>query len=329
MMIVIGLLGLLLAIVLPTFGKASAISRRTVCQANLSHIGQAYNMRRSAEPTGERTSFKADNWASDLLPYLSYHPRALYCPDDAVPVDGMPDVKFWVHRGYYMEMTTAYPYWLEYAAGDVPGGVPGVWRLNDEVYQTIRPLMAERRNCVDLLPIYTPGQDPYLFWYVFEDQRIGDESWAGDDQDFEDLIVRVVRSRTGTITITLWKGATYHSFDLIGPGDEVIATNITGGGLWTFPGAPDISYGMNWRAEHIAKGQHKILALDYEREVCNVGAGAPLLGNGWGVDKAPRHLGKTNVLFAEGQVVTMDVDEIDPGIDSLDGQYWDPARPVR
>lgn len=332
LLIVLAVLGLLVAIMLPTFGKVVAMGRRASCQVNLAHIGQAYHMRRAAEPSGERTAFKANHWTADLLPYLGDHPDAMYCLEDEDPFDGLPDLKFWVHAGYHMEMSSAYPYWLEGSARQVAGGVPGVWKLNDEAYQSIGSSLRERVNAVDRLIQFTPGVDRRLYWYVFEDQRSGEGSQlAADDKDFEDLIVRVFETPTGSVVINCWKGATIHHFDLIGPdedGNEVtIASDIgSTAGPFSFPGAKKISYGMNWQAEHITGGLHKILALDYETEVCNVGNGAPAVTEGWDTERAPRHFDKANVLFSDGQVVAMDVDEIDPDLDANDGLYWDPTR---
>ena len=321
------LLGLLLAIVLPTFGRAMAISRRTACQTNLTHLGQAYNMRRSSEPSGERTTFKADHWARDLQPYLGYHPRALYCLEDEEATQGLPNVKIWCpKRGYYLEMFSAYPWWLESPASEIVGGTPGAWKVNDEVYTAIKPFIRERVSLVDRLPKFTPGRNPKIYWFLFEDQRTGDELWAGDDKDFEDLIIKVIETRGNSVDLTTYVGVTFHTFDLVGPDDTVLVNVSSGAGPFHFEGTSNISYGMNWRAEHIAKGQYKILALDYEVEVCYVGAGAPEVGQSWADERAPRHFDKANVLFADGEVVTMNVDEIDPDLDRYDAQYWDPKR---
>ena len=329
LLIVMGVLGLLLAIVLPTFGRVMTISRRLACQANLSHIGKAYNARRSDEPTLNRTVFKADHWARDLAPYLSYHPQAFYCLEDEETATGLPDVKIWCPaRGYYLEMFSAYPYWLESPARDIQGGTPGVWKLNDEDYQAIKPFIQERRGLVHLLPQFTPGINPRTYWFLFEDQRTGEDLWAGDDKDFEDLIIRVIETRNNSVELHCTRGVTFHTFDLVGP-DDTVFLNVGSGnnGPFHFDGTGNISYGMNWRAEFITGGAQKVLVLDYETEVCYVGGEAPpYAGQGWDEMQAPRHFGKSNVLFSGGEVRIMAPDEIDPDVDANDAQYWDPKR---
>lgn len=322
-------LGLLLAIVLPTFGHVLSMGRRAACQANLGHIGQAYNARRADEHAGNRTVFKADHWTRALAPYLGNHPRALWCPEDEDPFGGLPDVKIWCPaRSYYLEMFSAYPYWLESAARDIAGGTPGVWKLNDEAYTAIAPFIQERRNLVDLLPQYSPGMNPKIYWYLFEDQRSGEDLWAADDKDFEDLIIRVVEKANNSVELTCKRGVTFHTFDLVGPDDQVFEQVGSGNnGPFFFQGTGYISYGMNWRGEFITGGLRKVLVVDYETEVCNVGADAPpYIGQGWDEMKAPRHFNQVNVLFSGGEVRAMDPDTIDPDLDANDAQYWDPKR---
>ncbi len=258
---------------------------------------------------------------------MGYHPSAFLCPEDEKANVGLPDVKIWAaKRGYYLEMFSAYPWWLESNAWEIVGGTPGVWKMNDEVYNATKPFIRERQGLVDRLVKYTPGINPKVYWYLFEDQRTGDDLWAGDDKDFEDLIIKVVETRGNSVMLTTFKGVTFHTFDLIGP-DDTIFRNVGSGGPFFFEGVANVSYGMNWRAEHITSGLHKILVLDYEAEVCNVGAGAPLYPDqNWYIDRAPRHFNKANVLFGGGEVVMMSLDDINPNLDDYDAEYWDPKR---
>ena len=327
LLIVLALLGLLLAIVLPTFGRAWAISRRAMCQANLTHISQAYNIRRGEEAAAEMPRLMADHWARILLPYVDYHSMAYLCPEDEDPVSGLPDVKLHVvGRTYNFEMMSLYPYWLEYAARDVPGGTPATWKVNEETYYIVNP--SQGKNIVDILPQYTPGLDRRVYWFLFDDERGEDPLSLGGDRDLEDMRIRVFENRRNMLEITCKRGYTIYHYEMLGPDGEIYTSIGEGNnGPFFFQGADKISYGMNWQAEHITKGQDKILMLDYETEVCNVGDDAPLApGESWDLMKAPRHFDKCNVLFASGQIRSMSPDEIDPDFSATYDHYWNPTK---
>ena len=85
------------------------------------------------------------------------------------------------------------------------------------------------------------------------------------------------------------------------------------------------SYGMSLYARAIPPGLRKVLVLDYRDQVVDVGPNAQI-GVGWDNLRAPRHLGKSNVLFADGSVEAIEPDTIDPDLDANDAMYWDPAR---
>jgi len=206
--------------------------------------------------------------------------------------------------------------------------VPGLWKLNQQEYDALRAqgLPREGHNISDILPRYVPGDNPREYWFIMEDLR-SDEVWATGDRDYDDLIIHVTQGATGSVDLMCYRGYTIFTFDLIGP-DGTTYYDAGGAiqGPLHFEGVGSLSYGMSWRVERMASSTKKILVVDYEAEICYVGADAPQLGEGWAVEKAPRHLGEVNVLYGSGAVVTLDDDEIDPDIDANDARYWDPLR---
>jgi type II secretory pathway pseudopilin PulG len=116
-------ISLLLAILMPAFGRAVSIARRFQCAANLHNIGKAYTAYRSDEQTVQKAPVNPISWALPLLPYLGNNPAALICPEDEDPAGvGLPNVRVRVIYGgmrlYDVDYFTAYPYWLEGSAAD-------------------------------------------------------------------------------------------------------------------------------------------------------------------------------------------------------------------
>ena len=73
-------------------------------------------------------------------------------------------------------------------------------------------------NNTDVLPIYTPGPDPNVYWYVLVTARYGEDLHAGGDLDYDDIVVRVTENRAARRIemepIRIWEGQVYN---LIGP----------------------------------------------------------------------------------------------------------------
>lgn len=329
MLVVVLVIGLLVSIAMPTYQFARTRAKTVICQTRLRHLSDAYHGRRNERVMTNRLEFEPRTWAREVKPLLVDNLKAFVCPEDEDPAQGLPDIKIaakpYGKFAYYLDVVTAYPYWNEYTGAECPGGGAGIWKLSEDQYNAIRPSIHEGVNLTPYLPRYDPGPNPDLYYYLFEDQRKGDDMFATGDKDYEDIILRVEESKSGDIEVWVTKGYTIFDFDLVGPDGELYAdVSGTNYGPLAFDGVGELSYGMNWRADiRMSDAGRKILLTDYEVESCMVGGQEG--GGEWDEDHAPRHRGMLNVVFASGSVELMDPAEIDPGDPVLDAIYWDPA----
>jgi prepilin-type N-terminal cleavage/methylation domain-containing protein len=321
---VVAVIGLLLAIMAPATARGFAMARSLKCKANLRHIGQAVEARRNEVYTSGRDVMEADGWLDATKEILGKNQDALLCSEATTAEMSYPDIKVAVRRPnafyYYMDTFTAYPYWEEMSGAEMPFA-PGIWKLNMEEYAKLNP--QEGVYAVPRLPRYTPGKNPKEYIFVFEDQRSGSGDVGYGDLDYDDVGLRVVEDPAkGELTIRTTKGATWFSFDLIGPRKGEIYSDIqNNGGPFPF-NLMYTSYGMNWQVDKFQTKEDKILILDYGKEVVEV-AGERYMDD-WTEEVRPRHLGKVNVLMGNMSVISMDPDEIDPGVMENEEKYWTP-----
>jgi len=100
------------------------------------------------------------------------------------------------------------------------------------------------------------------------------------------------------------------------------------GASGSYPATNDkADYGMNAMSDRLHQDTTIILALDYQRVIARV-VGADATGI-WEDEKAPRHMGVSNVLFIDGHVEPMNPSAIDPTVPELHDQYWRPMREPR
>ncbi len=332
MLIVLAVMGVLVSMIVPTAIRIPALARRAHCSANLRHLGQAYaaycaNVLTATPDLGPYA------WSTTLKPYLGDNSQALYCPEDEYPHHGMPDMRLDVsyfglgsdHMPNSRALFGRFPYWEEGPSGH-PG--PGIWKLNDEDYQTFTT-NPDGADATDLLPRYTPGKNPKSYYLVIEEGLQGEE--ASSDYDYDDLIIHVTELDDNRFSMTFekqWYFANYALFDANGDqiGDSSAQSlGVPGNsGPFEFPFTGKLSYGFNWRVTMMPRGVHKVLAVDYDTEAVHVG-GDSTSNDDW-ADAPARHLGRINVLFADGAVVSHTLDEIDPGEpgSANDLNYWDP-----
>ena len=110
----------------------------------------------------------------------------------------------------YIDLFTAYPYWLDGAAADVGGGA-GIWKVNEEDYANIvEPQLDEGLNAIGFLPQYTPGTDPNSYWLLIEDLRV---LRTGSDDDYEDLIIHVTE-HPDYFELWAYRGYSIYDFQL-------------------------------------------------------------------------------------------------------------------
>ena len=326
LLIVLAVVSLLMTVIVPSLTRAAAIARRTHCQANLKHLGEAFLAHRSAMALGTDDQFTiADQWPVHLFPYLDSNERALLCMEDYSPesafenfqimrqaIGGAPD--------WDLGLFTTEPVWEQYNMWELDENPPGIWRLNESQYESI--VLAESKYIVNDLPKYEPGKDPDVYYYLVEDLRYGDpngESWATGDRDYEDIVIRVEEHQSGKVTFDMEFGYTMYNFDLITQ-DET-HTSIKGASRhFEFDGVVRYSYGLNWHADTVLHGQRIVLGLDYDMDVVYVGT--DYTDEHWDQFKAPRHLGKCNVVYTSGEVMALAPEEIDPTDQARRIAHW-------
>ena len=332
LLIVLSILGMLLTIMAPATSRLMAMGRRAVCASNLKSIGSAISMRNNATRINQLTPLSATAWAHQLKDYLDDSKKVLYCQEDPEPELSLPDLqmKVWEapwtsgHEPWETDVFNFHPPLWNF--GDCEGDGPGIWKLNMDDYETIRQ-NPEHTYAPPFLKAYTPGSRPNQYVYVVEEGRKGGQ--AGSEQDYNDFYIFVTEYPDGRVELTcevIWTGMRYgfvtEEGDQIGDDTDVLGVNNMG--PFTFYGAR-VSYGVNWRLGDIQDGLDRIVAMDYEYDVCQVG-GDPGSADDWSKCAAARHLGRANVLFGAGDVHAMTTDEIDPGAPGSENdlKYWDP-----
>ena len=326
LLIVLAVLSLLLAIVVPSAQRAAAIARRAQCQANLRHLAEAFQAYRTDLTMGAAKQFTiADQWPRHLSPYLDNNARSLLCLEDRSPEGVFEEFQI-IRQPIYSQpawdlgLFTTTPVWEEYNMWELEENPPGIWRLNESQYNSIA--LAEGKYVVNDLPKYEPGKDPDVYYYLVEDLRYGDpngKSWATGDRDYEDIVIRVEETQSGKVIFDMQFGATMYNFDLITE-DETF-TSIKGANRhFEFDGLVKYSYGLNWHADTVPHGQRIVLGLDYDRDVIYVGTN--YTDEHWDQFKAPRHLGKCNVVYTSGEVMALTPEEIDPTVQAKRIAHW-------
>ena len=313
LLIVIAVLSMLIAICVPSGLRAAAMARRALCAANLRGIGQAYPIY-VTDHQNELEVLRDETWAALLLPYFNKNTAQYVCPDDIEPDWAWPHVTMrtdWL-GGRDEDVFEIYPYWLEGDHNDivVEGGKPKIWKVNDDVYQQMGSARQD-------MPQYTPGSNPKEYWYILED--------IGDD-DFYDFDLHVKEISPGIVEISGKHWANAHAtHHIIAPdGEEILVLDEVGPFEYA---VPPTSYGISSKACRIAPGTRKIIFLDYEEKFCFAldDAGPE---PGWDQLQAPRHLGRANVLFADGGVESMSTDEINPEeVTPATELLWSPLAP--
>ncbi len=335
LLVVMAVLGLLIAIALPAFARVVPIAQRVWCAGNLKNIVAGYTMRQEEQ---HRARMGPNMWAGSLLPYLGDNAGVLLCPSDTDPHRGYEDIKLDVmpkegagegHAQHVKDIFSTYPYWLE---GPCPDPGPGIWKLNEEAYATFIA-HGDQAYAPSLLHRYVPGNDPHVYWFVFEEG--GDDEAAGSDFDYDDFQMRVAELPDGRLEVTCIKQWYWVDWAFIMPDGTRIPDSSgasLGAGAYTgpfyFERTTALSYGMNWQGSMVKSGQRRIIFVDYKKEVCYVG-GASTIVDTWQLQIAPRHLGRVNIALADGSVRNVNPDEINPqglGGFEIDDEWWSPAK---
>lgn len=362
LLIVMSVLGLLVTLAIPSYVRSVELARRAVCQSNLRGLGSGYHACLIAEPArkGSFNPFETriygtemggeavdpsdllgtENWASILKSRLRVGPDLFDCPSaNAGDTFGaMPDIRLRIwgdswqdsHAEFEIYVTSTFPHW-DYGPASKLAKQPGIWKFG-ELPEGGLP---EYGDNVDLLPQYTPGPNPDVYYYVLDTGRWGDEYYAAGkaDLDYNDIVLKVTETgaqvSVQAFQLDSWAGYNYNlvcadTGEVYGDRETTIARDGNNG-PFVFSYVP-VSYGINSQANALAAGVDKVLILDYRSDICNVGEQVGL-DAGWNTLKAPRHLGECNAVLANGSVRSVAPGEIDPeASDENYRTYWSPSR---
>ena len=342
LLIVIVIIGLLMALLVPSLRGVWQRYNMTRCQTNLSHIYQAFRLRAADEAMDpNKVAYPVANWTSVLLPYMENDSSQLDCPEGA-DVEGISTpsrpitelVELSGNSGAYTTQLEPGPYMLKLSVTQY-NKATGMGLLgNDNAANNINTNYPEFNT-------YVPDGQPNIYWLCMEDH--------GGDQDFKDVMTRVTDNRDGTTTVECISGATGHTNQLK---DKITGDVIfgTGSNQWDFSTARTVvldvggltaaeaDYGMNeYAVDKVTTGKlihrgvgsagGKILVMDYLR----LEAKTTDLWTDLFFDPAQRdvplfarHFGQVNILFSDGSVHPERPEDINPFTPTVATKWWEP-----
>jgi len=275
LLIVIVILGLLVAMLVPSLRGVWQRYGMTRCQTNLAHIYQAFRLRAADEAMGVAQAYAVATWTTALLPYLENDAGQLVCPEalevqigDAAPSRPLTDLAEY-KNGARITILDAGPYMLKLSVTQYNKIVSLGLLINDGAATDIKTRYPE-------FATFVPDSTPNVCWLFLED---------GGGWDYNDVQTRVTNNSDGTITVECvsgWTAGTSYLMDKLT--GEVLATckglPMPYKGpfvLGVAGGAASSSYGMNEYAIDkvdtngklvrggVGGAGGKILVMDYPR----------------------------------------------------------------
>lgn len=342
LMVVIVVIGLLVAIVVPFFSKAFAIQRRTSCLNQLHKLGQAFHTRGvEGRARGQAVGdLPPVGWQNALMEYVGNSTDIFFCPSDPCGDEGVKNAQE-VLSEVYIEVFTG-------SAGDYntnEWNVPldeefssqWVWRMNEEQFDEFANTSGHGINYA--YTGYEPGENPYIYWFCFEDQ-----GWKpdGGDKDYWDLNLHI-EYKGSTVDVTTMPLPVGYNFNLAtgeGENKKILVFDVKNKPATTITLECGFgSYGINTMCNEIG-ASNKLLILDYTSPVARGSDEEPSGWDDWwsdedtfplkenGMPQFARHLDQCNVLFGGGDVRTMSIDEIDfqdpERGEDIREKYWNP-----
>jgi prepilin-type N-terminal cleavage/methylation domain-containing protein len=301
LMVVIAVIGLLVALMLPSFSQVIKVTHQSMCANNLEHLGQAITTLGANVHISAASPLSPMGWRGQIDNYIGHDKAVMLCPDgfnDGMTAQGL---------GAYALRTYSGSTFLY----DMP--------------------MVEGPACKKI----NVSADGSSFDLSFEDQRTSDGSPTGDFS-FANPIMHVEFSGNDVIiSVSPLPAGGGYIWDLVDPKGNVLIPSV----LKTSPpgtkttlsgvGTP-FSYGLNSVAPSLKSSDDRIMALDYPAEIARV-AGVNETRDNWmtwtdtdGQFTFARHMGRCNVLMANGRVVHLSPQQIDPTNATLVSQYWKP-----
>jgi len=316
LLVVIVILGLLMAMLIPSLRGVWQRYNMTRCQSNLFHIYQAFRLRAADEAMGVGKAFRVVEWDGVLLPYLENDTSQYRCPEGGETNTGIPIEDAVGVRVY----------------GSVVDNImllqPGPWVAKLSVTQWNDAGIRDRK--LYDVPPYAPDGNPD-YYFIMEDWH----DVTKTDYDY-DISIKVTENNDGTTTLVFKQHGTGASYQVLNLQDGTVLmtkAEMDGGAQGTItlntirPGQTD--YGMNEYARDVGGAGGKILVLDY---LCYVAS--PDKPDDWtdkvfdpaksGVPIFARHFGQANVLFSDGSVQPKRPADINPFAPTTAMKWWRP-----
>ncbi len=307
-MVVIAVIVLLLVILMPSYQHAQALTRATLCRNNLAKISTAFATHSGGVGAGTVSGAfslpKSDGWPA--VPYDVCPVKTVFiCPEKeekssySMPTNPLEGLVY-VHpdRGF-----------------SVPFAEVGLGKMN---FGTRRG----RDSRGEYIECGTDDNDPVTAAYM--------------DNDGHDGLMRVYLQPSGEVIIKLLKYSCGETNCILYRGKPLFVDSCTdpANHKYGWMGAqPDskigrevvlskgmqCSYGINERSGSLKYGDSRVLLVDYDKMIVDLSkAECPQLLS----TAAQRHLGKLNVLFADGSVKVMGPTHLDPLLG--DQNIWEP-----
>jgi len=321
LLVVIVILLLLLALLAPAGQRAWAAVRTTICRNNLFHTYQAFGLaaadaRLNNTLTSGQTMFFPNpaGWISTAIKY-SETSNILLCPETDVEVKVGAPAANPLSRMVYVHRVRGFQVPFDSPAHQGFGHMNlGTWTGNDSRGEYIE--IGTNDNVPVTENYWSQGEshDGIIRIYLNDGGRV---------------IAKLMRYSCGEYNCVLYDGKPLFTIPSDPPGVNDPSSQMYG---WMGPGSSKVglevelegstgvcSYGMTKGAERFGTGQHKILVMDYDQLVIDptISASRELL------QKAGRHMGKINILFTDGSIVTFGPMEIDPLI-PRNAYFWSP-----
>jgi len=333
LLVVIAIIALLVAVLMPTLNSAFAYQRYVNCAHNLSELGIAYGtMYSSRQMNGETGIGSLDSgWPKQFEQFVSGAKSVFWCP--ASGEEGLMEKASLAN--YYNEVYIGTNYQGAMSLSETAS--VWVWRLSQTQYNVFinSPGHGQGYNYTG----YKPDSTPNVYYYLLEDN-----AWAGGgDRDFWDVIYKIETDGIN-YKITVGDGGTAYHHNLTlgtGPSKKILiaeAQNNRGQSV-EVKGKGVASYGVNTVADQVLPGKGgKILIMDYDVITAagspydETGDRASQLAKDWQPDpnnpangpRFARHYRKANVLFTDGSVKLMNIQDIRPSIPRNCAEYWNP-----
>lgn len=319
-LVVIAVIALLLMIIMPTYQHAAALTRATLCRNNLHKLSTAFGTHAGGASAGSvkgATSLPgADSWPA--VPYsVCPVPTLFICPEKeersiyTTPKNPMEGLRF---------TNSGSGAWINQRGWDIPFTEEGRRvGIDSCLYLGTRRGKDSRGDYIEV---------------GIDDNVAVTTSYM--DNDGHDGLLRVYLEPNGKVVIKLMKFNCGENQCVLYFGKPLFPDNLHTDPTDPFYGwlgpspskngmerelsrGMQCSYGINERSGALRYGDGRVLLVDYDKVIVNLSnAEFPKLMS----DAAKRHLGKLNMLLADGAVQTTTPIQLDPLLGGK--KLWEP-----